>query len=79
MAWRSSADACPRRDEGAGIAGACFVGARLAVVVVFDRFLGWPHVVIEGPRYQGGVAQSGHSQPGSTDCTAPSGPTTATN
>src|SRR6185295_19862575 len=83
MAWRSSLDAWPRRDDGEAAAAAGLAGGRLAVVVVFDRFLGWPQVVIEIPTVPRGCDRDGaHSalvgQFGFTDCTAPSGPTTTT-
>src|SRR4051794_14022188 len=73
-AWRSSAEACPRRDDvdaagalaGAALAGAALAGGRLAVVVVFDRFLGWPQVVIEIPTVPRGCCPDGASRRGSS-------------
>src|SRR4051812_34136455 len=68
-AWRSSAEACPRRDDvdaAAVLAGAALAGGRLAVVVVFDRFLGWPQVVIEIPTVPRGCCPDGASRPGSS-------------
>ena len=45
------------------------------MVVVFDRFLGWPHVVIEVSNGTKGVSpKRGTVSSGSTDCTVPSGP-----
>src|SRR3954449_9875835 len=68
-AWRSSAEACPRRDDvdaAAVLAGAALAGGRLAVVVVFDRFLGWPQVVIEIPTVPRGCCGDGASRCGSS-------------
>src|SRR3954469_12444863 len=67
MAWRSSGDACPRLDDvaaavGTVLADAVLAGGRFAVVVVFDRFLGWPHVVIEIPTVPRGCCRDGASR-----------------
>src|SRR5258705_13024778 len=59
MASRSSAEAWPRREVGKAFDGADLAGARLAVVVTFDRFLGEPHVVIEVPTVPRGCDRSG--------------------
>src|SRR3954471_9057094 len=64
MAWRSSEEACPRRDDEGAAAGAALAGGRFAVVVVFDRFLGWPQVVIEIPTVPRGCRRDGASRCG---------------
>src|SRR3954471_4731461 len=66
MAWRSSDEACPRRDDVGAAAGAAFAGGRFAVVVIFDRFLGWPQVVIEIPTVPRGCCRDGASRCGSS-------------
>src|SRR3954470_13215450 len=66
MAWRSSDEACPRRDDVGAAAGAALAGGPFTVVVVFDRFLGWPQVVIEIPTVPRGCCPDGASRPGSS-------------
>src|SRR3954452_23534198 len=66
IAWRSSDEAWPRRDDVGAATGAALAGGRLAVVVVFDRFLGWPQVVIEIPTVPRGCCGDGASRCGSS-------------
>src|SRR3954452_22299627 len=66
IAWRSSDEAWPRRDDVGAATGAALAGGRLAVVVVFDRFLGWPQVVIEIPTVPRGCCGDGASRFGSS-------------
>src|SRR5881409_1179845 len=63
MAWRNSVEAWTRRDDEVAAAAAGLAGGRLAVVVVFDRFLGWPQVVIEIPTVPRGCSSDGHIRP----------------